>query len=107
MFSLPRAPAGGAAEMLAQELCSSLRDQLSPRGPASSLFVVRPDPCLLGTTEGECWRPISSPTDTLISCRMLSCFRNVYYPSGLDPCFSYSTVAPTSPHHCFTPPPTR
>lgn len=33
-----RSPAGGAAEMLAQEVCSSLRENLSPRGPAQSLF---------------------------------------------------------------------
>jgi hypothetical protein len=34
-----RAPAGGAAEMLARELCDNLRENLSLRGPAQSLFT--------------------------------------------------------------------
>jgi len=47
-----RAPTGGAAEMLAQELCSSLRENLSPRGAAQGLFADclisdRPRPLLL------------------------------------------------------------
>lgn len=33
-----RSPSGGAAEMLAQELCSSLRENIAPRGPAHALF---------------------------------------------------------------------
>ena len=36
----PRAPTGGAAEMLAQDLCNSLRENLSPRGAAQALFAV-------------------------------------------------------------------
>jgi hypothetical protein len=34
-----RAPAGGAAEMLAQEVGSLLRENLAPRGPANALFA--------------------------------------------------------------------
>ena len=34
-----RAPAGGAAEMLAQELCNSLRENIATRGPAHALFA--------------------------------------------------------------------
>jgi len=33
-----RAPSGGAAEMLAQDLCNSLRENIAPRGPAHALF---------------------------------------------------------------------
>lgn len=47
-----RSPAGGAAEMLAQELCSVLRENLSARGPAQALFSEcllsdKPRPLLL------------------------------------------------------------
>jgi hypothetical protein len=34
-----RAQAGGAAEMLAKELCSTLKENISPRGVAQSLFT--------------------------------------------------------------------
>lgn len=34
-----RAPSGGAAEMLAQELCNNLRENIAPRGPAHALFA--------------------------------------------------------------------
>ena len=34
-----RAPSGGAAEMLAMDVCSALRESLSPRGAAYSLFA--------------------------------------------------------------------
>mmetsp|Transcript_8618 Transcript_8618/g.12859 ORF Transcript_8618/g.12859 Transcript_8618/m.12859 type:complete len:651 (-) Transcript_8618:37-1989(-) len=47
-----RAPGGGPAEMVAQELCSALRENLSPRGAAHSIFgdflvSDRPRPLLL------------------------------------------------------------
>ena len=47
-----RSPSGGAAEMLAQELCSVLRENLSARGPAQALFSEcllsdKPRPLLL------------------------------------------------------------
>lgn len=47
-----RAPCGGPAEMLAHELCNSLRECLSPRGSAHSIFgdflvSDRPRPLLL------------------------------------------------------------
>lgn len=52
--SLPviRAPTGGAAEMLARNLFSLLKENISPRGPAHSLFAEslvsdRPRPLLL------------------------------------------------------------
>ena len=40
--SLPiiRAQSGGAADMLAQEICSLLKENISARGPAQSLFEV-------------------------------------------------------------------
>ena len=47
-----RAPVGGAAHMLAQELCNTLTENISPRGPAQGLFSDclvsdRPRPLLL------------------------------------------------------------
>jgi hypothetical protein len=47
-----RAPVGGAAHMLAQELCNTLNENISPRGPAQGLFTDclvsdRPRPLLL------------------------------------------------------------
>lgn len=40
MGSIPviRAPVGGAAEMLAHELCNSIKESITPRGPAYPLF---------------------------------------------------------------------
>lgn len=40
--SLPviRSPSGGAAEMLAHEVCSLLRENTSVKGPAQNLFEV-------------------------------------------------------------------
>jgi sec1 family domain-containing protein 1 len=53
-----RAPGGGPAEMLGQELCSCLRENLSPRGQAHSIFgdflvSDRPRPLLLILDRGS------------------------------------------------------
>lgn len=53
-----RAPGGGPAEMLGQELCTCLRENLSPRGQAHSIFgdflvSDRPRPLLLILDRGS------------------------------------------------------